>query len=342
MHQQRLVSIFIILFTTTLVACERSTVTAQGEVMQDTNKLSTDSMDESTVDNEPELKLPVDRPLSYEEALSLRASNISLMNEDYEKLSLLEQYTKDPNETNAQYVWAVYQTWHQEEHEIESLGFQNIYKLAKLGHPYACADVYFWSIKYSDEFFKDDLKVNKKEVLKIQDFCLEKALEINANEIKQVYIEDFLSKHRNDGEYDKLSPHLMQNADRARLNKVKEYLLDYLFYWTNDFYGDVPDNNLVELRKAYQYLQILAYDPYGFDAVEACAWLKYFKEDILPYIEEHDLPDTIVWEDNLKPLMIFIERKLSKEKFDQQQCQDRYLEIRDTPRDSDAKSQNFY
>lgn len=342
MHQQRLVSIFIILFTTTLVACERSTVTAQGEVMQDTNKLSTDSMDESTVDNEPELKLPVDRPLSYEEALSLRASNISLMNEDYEKLSLLEQYTKDPNETNAQYVWAVYQTWHQEEHEIESLGFQNIYKLAKLGHPYACADVYFWSIKYSDEFFKDDLKVNKKEVLKIQDFCLEKALEINANEIKQVYIEDFLSKHRNDGEYDKLSPHLMQNADRARLNKVKEYLLDYLFYWTNDFYGDVPDNNLADTDKAYQYLQILAYDPYGFDAIEACAWLKYFQDDILLFIQKNKLAALSTRKDSLNNTINFIENKLKGEKLDQQQCQDRYLEVRDAPRDSETTYSNFY
>lgn len=342
MHQQRLISIFIILFTTTLVACEHSTVTAQGEVMQDDNKLSADSMDESTVDNEPELKLPVDRPLSYEEALSLRASNISLMNEDYEKLGLLEQYAKDPNETNAQYVWAVYQTWHQEEHEIESLGFQNIYKLAKLGHPYACADVYFWSIRYSDEFFKDDLEINKKEVLKIQNFCLEKALEINANEIKQVYIEDFLSNYGDDEDYDKLHPELMQNADKVRINKVKKYLLDYLFYWTNDFYGDVPSNNLADTDKAYQYLQILAYDPYGFDAVEACAWLKYFKEDILTFIQDNQLAALSTRKDSLNSTMGVIERKLNEKKFDQEQCQDRYLEIRDTPRDSNAKSRNFY
>ncbi|WP_145952499.1 hypothetical protein [Psychrobacter sp. DAB_AL43B] len=290
-----------------------------------------------------ELNLPADRPLSYEEALSLRASNINFMHEDENKLTLLEQYAKDPKEINAKYVWAVYQTWHEQEQDVKNLGYQTIFKLAERGYPYACADVYVWSVNFSDEFFRNDLKVDKKEILEIQDFCFEKALEINANEIKQFYIKKFLFSYGDDDdEYDKLSPQLMKNADKARLNRVKEYLLDYLFYWTNDFYGDVPANNLADTDKAYQYLQILAYDPYSFDAVEACAWLKYFQGDILPFIQKNQLAALSTRKDSLNNTINFIERKLKNEEFDQQQCQNRYLEIRDTPRDSEAKSRNFY
>lgn len=343
MNPRIIVTITAIVSLSIVSACDSPVNVSQENIMYNKDNSSSDNrVGKTSTEIRQELKLPTDRTLSYEEALSLRASNISLINEDYEKLSLLEQYAEDPNETNAQYVWAVYQTWHNQEPDKEILGHKSIYKLAKLGHPYACADVYVWSIDYTKEFFKDFLEVDKKQVLKIQDFCFEKALEINANEIKQVYIEDFFFDHQNENEYDKLSLKLMQYADKDRLNRVKEYLLDYLFYWTNDFYGDVLANNLADTDKAYQYLQILAYDPDDFDAVEACAWLKYFKEDMLPFIQENQLAALSTRKDSLDKTMIVIEKKLSKEDINQQQCQDRYIEIRDTPRDSNVKSRNFY
>ena len=308
--------------------------------MQEINDSLDDNLIEVSVDDE--ITLPIDRPLSYEEALSLRASNISLMNEDYEKLAKLEKYAQDPNETNARYVWAEYQTWHPEGSETEHAGYRSIYELAKTGHPYACADVYVWTVSYSDEFFKKDLKMPKKEVLKIQDFCFNQAVKDNTKEIKHFYIRGFFADHGDMNNHFILSSQSMQDADKDRVARVKTYLLDYLFYWTNDFYGGVPDNNLAEISKAYQYLQVLAYDPYGFDAIEACAWHKYFKEDIVPYVKAHDLPDTIVWRDNLDPLMSDIEGKLGKTQFERAQCQNRYLEVRDSPRDSNAKPRNFY
>lgn len=308
--------------------------------MQEVDDSLDDNLIEVSLDGE--MTLPTDRALSYEEALSLRASNISLMNEDYEKLAKLERYAQDPNETNARYVWAEYQTWHSEGSETERAGYKSIYELAKTGHPYACADVYVWSVSYVNKFFRDVLGVSEKDILEIQDYCFSKAAKNNTNEIKQFYIESFFADYGDMNNHFILSSQSMQDADKERVARVKTYLLDYLFYWTNDFYGGVPDNNLAEISKAYQYLQVLAYDPYGFDAIEACAWHKYFKEDIVPYVKAHDLPDTIVWRDNLDPLMSDIERKLDKTQFEQAQCQNRYLEVRDSPRDSNAKSRNFY
>lgn len=286
--------------------------------------------------------LPTDRRLSHSEAMSLRASDVNFMNEDHAKLELLERYAQDPNEINAQYAWATYQTWHENEPNIETKGYQTIFKLAQLGQPHACADIYIWSEDFSEEFFQESLKSDEIKVNKIKDSCLKTALEYNANGIKYDYIERFFFKYSNETSFTELSFKLMKNVDQKQLSMVKEYLLMYLFSWDNAFINDFPANNLAEVNILSQYLQILAYDPYYFDAIESCAWLTYYDKEVIPYLKEHNLPNLSTVESRLTVAIPLLRSKLKSVKVNQEQCQTRYIEIRDIKRDNDSFEVDFY
>ena len=313
------------------------TLTACEQVIDSTNE---ETME--TVDNYID-ELPKDRRLSHDEAMGLAAPDFNYVDgASLEEINYLRQRAQDPNEINAKYALATYQTWHHKEPAIETEGYQTIFNLAKLGHPHACADVYNWIKGNSENFFKDILKIKKLEVEKISESCLETAVIYNANGIKYDYIDFVFFDYVNENNYSQLVPKLMQEIDHLRLERTKEYLLMYLFSWKNSFMNDVPDNNLADMTMISQYLQILAFDPYHFDQLEACAWLRYYDEDVIPYLKKHQLPDLSILLEELELALPVLRAKLKNTKVDGQQCQTRYLEIRDTKRNPDVFEKDFY
>ncbi|PKG36768.1 MULTISPECIES: hypothetical protein [Psychrobacter] len=313
-----------------LSSCESSTATNQGTKMN------------SSYDQE--IKLPTDRRLSFNEAMNLRASDLNLRIYDEERMELLHKYAKDPKEINAQYAWATYQLWHVDNLDVETQGYQKIFELAKIDHPYACADVYTWSYQFDNDFIKNTMKINKKNILAIKDNCLEIALKYNANSIKHTLIEKFFSDYRRGDEYDDyniLSYRLMQDVDKQELNRVKEYLLMYLFSWDNQFMNSIPSNNLANGNLVSFYLQILAYDPYDFNVTEACAWLKYYDQDFIPYLKENNLPNLKIIQKKLVKSLPILRDKIKDTEINIQQCQSRYIEIRDTKRNNDPFELDF-
>ena len=312
----------------TLTACEQVVDSTNEETME-------------TVDNYID-ELPKDRRLSHDEAMGLAGPDFNYVDgASLEEINYLRQRAQDPNEINAQYALATYQTWHHKEPAIETEGYQSIFELAKLGQPHACADVYQWT-RYTDDFFTEDLKINRKKIIQLNESCLEIALEYNANVIKLDYIKHFFTDHINEDNYSQLLPKRMKNADKLRLARTKEYLLIYLFSWKNSFMNDVPDNNLADMNMISQYLQILAFDPYHFDQLEACAWLRYYEEDVIPYLKKHQLPQFDRLPEELELALPVLKAKLNDTKVDGQQCQTRYLEIRDTKRNPDVFEKDFY
>ena len=178
--------------------------------------------------------------------------------------------------------------------------------------------------------------------MNINKSCINIALEYNANGIKYDYIKHFFTDHIKENNYSQLSPERMKNADEERIKRTKEFLLMYLSSWKNDFMNDVPDNNLANADMISQYLQILAFDPYQFDSLEACAWLRYHDEDVMPYLNMHKLPDAIILEEELEFALPVLRQKLQDSQIDAQHCQNRYIEIRDTKRELDIFEKAFY
>ena len=134
----------------------------------------------------------------------------------------------------------------------------------------------------------------------------------------------------------------MQNVDKQELNRVKEYLLMYLFSWDNQFMNNIPSNNLANGNLLSLYLQVLAYNPYDFSTTEACAWLKYYDQDFVPYLREKNLPNLKIIQNKLVKALPILRNKVKDKEVDIQQCQLRYVEIRDTKRDNDPHELDFY
>ena len=324
-------SIFLSIAVLCLSSCDSSTTYNQGTKIN------------SSYDRK--IELPTNRRLSLNEAMSLRASDLNLRIYDVEKIKTLSKYAQDPKEINAQYAWATYQLWHVDNPEVETQGYQKIFELARTGHPYACADVYTWSYQFDNDFIKNTIQINKKDILGIKDSCLDIALKYNANSIKHILIEKFFSDYRRGDEYDDyniLSYKLMQNVDKQELNRVKEYLLMYLFSWDNQFMNNIPSNNLANGNLLSFYLQVLAYNPYDFSTTEACAWLKYYDQDFVPYLREKNLPNLKIIQNKLVKALPILRNKVKDKEVDIQQCQLRYVEIRDTKRDNDPHELDFY
>lgn len=324
-----LIIILVSISLSTLVACDRQTENISEVTMKDSDNY----IDE----------LPTDRRLSHSEAMGLAGDNFNYVDgASLEEINYLRKRAQDPNEINAQYALATYQTWHHKEPAIETEGYQSIFKLAKLGQPHACADIYKWIKGNSNEFFKNMLKINKSEVESISESCLGIALEYNANGIKYDFIEFVFFDYVNESNYSQLVPKLMQEIEPLRLARTKEYLLMYLFSWKNSFMNDIPDNNLADMDMISQYLQILAFDPYHFEKQEACAWLRYYDEDVMPYLEKHQLPDLGILLEELELALPVLRAKLKNTEVDQQQCQTRYIEIRDVKREDELFEKEYY
>ncbi len=324
-----LIALSIIVLLSTLTCCSQETHFNNEEAMK-------------SVDNYAS-NLPTDRRLNHNEAMGLAGDDFNYVYDiNLEDIEYLKQRAQDPNEINAQYALATYETWHHNEPIIETKGYQTIFELAKLGQPHACADVYNWSKGNSDEFFKNILKIKKQEINKIRDTCLDKALKYNANMIKLDYIEYFFTDYVKEKNYSQLSPKRMKNADKVRIQRTKEFLLMYLFSRKNYFMNDVPNNNLANVDMISQYLQILAFDPYQFDSLEACSWLRYYDKDVLPYLTVHELPQSTRIPEELEFALSVLRQKLQNSQVDIKHCQTRYIEIRDTKRELDLFEKEFY
>lgn len=323
-----LIIILVSISLSALAACDRQTE----NISEVTMKNSDNYID----------KLPIDRRLNYDEAIGLAGDNFNYVEgASLEDIDYLRQRAQDTNEINAQYALATYQTWHHKEPAIETKGYQTIFKLAKLEQPHACADVYQWT-RYTDGFFIEELRVDRREVMQLYESCLKIALEYNSNGIKHDYIKHFFTDHINEENYSQLLPKRMENADKLRLARTKEYLLMYLFSWKNSFMNDIPDNNLADMTMISQHLQILAFDPYRFDKQEACAWLRYYDEDVMPYLKTHELPQANRLPEELELALPVLRAKLKNTEVDQQQCQTRYVEIRDVKREDELFEKEFY
>lgn len=336
-------SLLMIVIVSLVVGCDSPAAPNESEVPQNLTEPSTESTTKTVIDLSKEISLPTDRRLSHSEAMGLAGDNFNYVDgASLEEINYLKQRAQDANEINVQYALATYQTWHHKEPAIETEGYQTIFKLAKLGQPHACADVYQWT-RYTDEFFIEELKVNRREVVQlINDSCLEIALEYNANGIKYDFIEFIFFDYVNENNYSQLVPKLMQEIEPLRIARTKEYLLMYLSSWKNSFMNDIPDNNLADMTMISQYLQILAFDPYHFDKQEACAWLRYYDEDVMPYLKTHELPQANRLPEELELALPVLRAKLKNTEVDQQQCQARYVEIRDVKREDELFEKEFY
>ena len=114
-----LIALSLIVSLSTLTCCSQETQLNNEEAMK-------------SVDNYAS-NLPTDRRLSHKEAMGLAGSNFNYVYDiNLENIEYLKQRAQDPNEINAQYALATYQTWHHNEPVIETKAIKPFLRLLNL------------------------------------------------------------------------------------------------------------------------------------------------------------------------------------------------------------------
>lgn len=289
------------------------------------SKQETTESVQQTQNNGENSVIPKDRRLSYLEALTIlsQATNASQMNEDLDKLELLEKLTQDPNQIHARLMWATNLQWNAQTNlDGDISGYQMEYQLAEQGHPYAALEIAGQLMsKEGRNAWKGYTGLDEKTLKRKIEPYTRLALKYNIRDAKDTYLY-FFSLDNNDYESS------IKNIKTSRTSE--QYILAKSFAEEIALnVGNALSKNIADITYISRYIELLAYDEGDqWNADNACAWLKYFKENLPEYNKEsHD--ENLKWAKQAIPTL---EKRLVQSHINQDKCDDIYLGIKNHPR----------